>query len=74
MKVNYKKSSADHVVSVEGQEVFPLNVWFEKDISKIREVFKSNESLSLAELFHGFFDFYTNYFDPKEHVVSSCFP
>ncbi len=73
MKVTYKKNS-DHLTSVEGQQIFPLNVWFEKDLAKIREDRESTDNLSLAELFIGFFDFYTNYYDPKVHVVSSCFP
>jgi hypothetical protein len=32
MKVNYKKQSGEHEPIVEGKELFPLNVWFERDI------------------------------------------
>jgi hypothetical protein len=30
MKVNYKKQSGEHEPIVEGKELFPLNVWFER--------------------------------------------
>ncbi len=51
------------------------NVFYQKDLDRVRKHFKPNvvaNELSLGELLTGFFYFYTEFYDPSAHVISTA--
>ena len=76
-KVIYKKfKEGDSGSEVEASEIFPLNVWFEKNIELINQLkeVQAGQELTLAELLIGYFEFYVKHLNPAKHVVSINFP